>query len=61
MQDLPTGPSNPTQLQMAKMRFDAKQLRGLSLQERQQLVARLAIFLAKAAGTAEVEGIDGGR
>jgi hypothetical protein len=46
---------------MAKMRFDAKQLRGLSLQERQQLVARLAIFLAKAAGTAEVEGIDGGR
>ena len=35
MQDLPIKPSCPRQLQM---QFDSKRLRGMSLQERQQVV-----------------------
>lgn len=58
MQDLPTGPSSPRQLQM---QFDSERLRGMSPRERQQVLTRLAILLAEAAGTSEPEEDDGGR
>jgi len=58
MQDLPTGPSSPRQLQM---QFDSERLRGMSPPEREQVVTRLAILLAEAAGTSEPEGGDDGR
>ena len=58
MQDLPIKPSCPRQLQM---QFDSKRLRGMSLQERQQVVTCLAIFLAEAAGASEPAGSDEGR
>ncbi|WCR18721.1 hypothetical protein [Paracoccus alcaliphilus] len=45
MQDLPTGPSSPRQLQM---QFDSERLRGMSPRERQQVLTRLAILLAEA-------------
>ncbi|TKA93935.1 hypothetical protein FAZ78_25135 [Cereibacter changlensis] len=40
MQDLPTRPSSPKQLQM---QFDSTRLRGMSPLDRQQIVVRLAI------------------
>ena len=58
MQDLPTGPSGPRQLQM---QFDSKRLRGMSPQERHQVVTRLAILLAEAVRAAEPEDRDDGR
>ncbi|GEK70378.1 hypothetical protein SAMN04244581_02617 [Paracoccus denitrificans] len=58
MQDLPTGPSRPRQLQM---QFDSERLRGMSPRERQQVLTRLAILLAEAAGASELEGGDDGR
>lgn len=58
MQDLPTGPSEPRQLQM---QFDSKRLRGLTPQEREQAVMRLAILLVEAAGPTEREESDNGR
>lgn len=57
MQDLPTNPSCPRQLQM---QFYSKRLRGMSPQERQQVVTCLAILLAEA-GASEPEGGDDGR
>ncbi|MDF3907835.1 hypothetical protein [Paracoccus sp. AS002] len=58
MQDLPTGPSSPRQLQM---QFDSKRWHGLSPRERQQVLTRLAILLAEAAGTSKLEQDDDGR
>lgn len=58
MQDLPIKPSCPRQLQM---QFDSKRLRGMSPQERRQVVTRLAILLTEAAGASEPEGGDDGR
>lgn len=58
MQDLPTRPSSPKQLQM---QFDSTRLRGMSALDRQQIVVRLAILLTEAAGAAEPEGTYDGR
>lgn len=58
MQDLPTVPSSPRQLQM---QFDSERLRGMSPRERQQVLTHLAILLAEAAGTSELEEDDDGR
>lgn len=58
MQDLPTGPSRPRQLQM---QFDSEWLRGMSRQERQRVLTHLAILLAEAAGTGKLEQDDDGR
>jgi len=58
MQDLPTGPSSPRQLQM---QFDSERLRGMSPRERQQVLTHLAILLAEAAGTSKLEQDDDGR
>lgn len=58
MQDLPTGPSSPRQLQM---QFDLERLRGMSRQERQRVLTHLAILLAEAAGTSKLEQDDDGR
>lgn len=58
MQDLPTGPSSPRQLQM---QFDSERLRGMSRQERQRVLTHLAILLAEAAGTSKLEQDDDGR
>ena len=58
MQDLPIKPSCPRQLQM---QFDSERLRGMSPRERQQVLTRLAILLAEAAGTSKLEQDDDGR
>lgn len=58
MQDLPSRPSLPKQLQM---RFDSTRLRGMSPPDRRQAVTRLAILLIEAACAAEPEGSDDGR
>lgn len=58
MQDLPTGPSSPRQLQM---QFDSERLRGMHPRERQQVLTRLTILLAEAAGTSKLEQDDDGR
>ncbi|WP_186400405.1 hypothetical protein [Stappia sp. P2PMeth1] len=55
MPDLPVKPTFPKQLQM---QFDSTRLRGMSPQDRQQAVTRLAILLTEAAGAAEQEGND---
>lgn len=55
MPDLPARPTLPRQLQM---QFDPTRLRGMSPQDRQQAVTRLAILLTEAAGAAEQGGDD---
>lgn len=55
MPDLPVKPTFPKQPQM---QFDSTRLRGMSPQDRQQAVTRLAILLTEAAGAAEQEGDD---
>jgi hypothetical protein len=44
-----------------QMQFDSERLRGMSPRERQQVLTRLAILLAEAAGASELEGGDDGR
>jgi hypothetical protein len=58
MQDLPTEPSSPRQLQM---QFDSERLRGMSPREPQQVLTHLAILLAEGAGTNKLEQDDDGR
>ncbi len=55
MPDLPAKPTLPRQLQM---QFDSTRLRGMSPQDRQQAVTRLAILLTEAAGAAIGGGDD---
>lgn len=55
MPDLPARPTLPRQLQM---QFDSSRLRGMSPQDRQQAVTRLAILLTESAGAVEQEGDD---
>lgn len=55
MPDLPARPTLPRQVQM---QFNSTRLRGMSPQDRQQAVTRLAILLTEAAGVAEQEGGD---
>jgi hypothetical protein len=55
MPDLPATQTSPKQLQM---QFDPTRLRGMSPQDRQQAVTRLAILLTEAGGAAEQEGDD---
>ena len=55
MPDLPARPTLPRQLQM---QFDSTRLRGMSPQDRQQAVRRLAILLTDAAGAAVQRGDD---
>ncbi|PTX39745.1 hypothetical protein IQ03_05137 [Gemmobacter caeni] len=55
MPDLPATQTSPKQLQM---QFDSTRLRGMSPQDRQQAVARLAMLLTEAVGAAEQEGDD---
>lgn len=55
MPDLPARQTSPKQLQM---QFDSTRLRGMSPQDRQQAVTRLAILLTEAAGAAEQGGDD---
>ncbi|MGY6411859.1 MAG: hypothetical protein ACXIUV_12665 [Alkalilacustris sp.] len=55
MPDLPAKLSLPRQLQM---QFDSTRLRGMSPQDRQQAVTRLAILLTEAAGAAIGGGDD---
>lgn len=43
------------------MQFDSERLRGMSPRERQQVLTRLAILLAEAAGTSKLEQDDDGR
>jgi hypothetical protein len=51
-------PSSPKQM---RMQFDSTRLRGMSPQDRQQAVTRLAILLTEAAGAAATEQHDDGR
>ena len=55
MPDLPAKPTLPRQLQM---QFDSTRLRGMSPQDRQQAVTRLAVLLTEAAGAAVGGGDD---
>ena len=55
MPDLPAKLTLPRQLQM---QFDSTRLRGMSPQDRQQAVTRLAILLTEAAGAAIGGGDD---
>jgi hypothetical protein len=55
MPDLPARPTSPRQLQM---QFDSTRLRGMSPQDRQEAVTRLATLLTEAASAAEQEGDD---
>ena len=55
MPDLPARPTSPRQLQM---QFDSTRLRGMSPQDRQEAVMRLAILLTEAVRAAEQEGDD---
>lgn len=58
MSDLPARPTSPRQLQM---QFDSTRLRGMSPQDRQEAVMRLAILLTEAVRAAEQEGDDDAR
>lgn len=58
MHDLPARLFSPKQLQM---QFDPVLLRGMNPHDRQEAVARLAILLTEAAGTAKAEEHDDGR
>ena len=58
MQDRPARPSSPKQMQM---QFDSMRLRGMTPHDRQQVVTRLAILLAEAAGAATAEEHNDGR
>ena len=55
MPDLPARPTSPRQLQM---QFDSTRLRGMSPQDRQEAVMRLAILPTEAVRAAEQEGDD---